>query len=454
MTEQMTQEHLLKLIRHLNNDYLGPILIFFLLGAGLYFTIRLHFVQRHLLYAIKRTYKSAFGKSKASKTEGMSPFQALSTAVAAQLGTGNIVGVATAIAAGGPGAVFWLWVSALLGMATNYAEAVLSQIYKTSVDGHIVGGPAFYILNGLKSRFLATFFAIVAVIVLGLMGTVVQSNSISLTVGNILPFDTLYIGIAIAILVGFILIGGITRIASFAEKVVPVMALVYFIGGMLVILSHYNHIIPAIESIFVGAFSPESLGGGVLGITVMKAIRYGISRGLFSNEAGMGTTPHAHAVAKVKQPYEQGLMALVGVGTNFIVCTLSALIILVSETHLTHGAAEAAQASFGLVFGQGGLIFVAITLFFFSLTTIVGWYFFAAQNLRFLMGEKGIVPFRFLVVGMVVLGSILHVELVWELTDACNVFLVVPNVIALLILSPKIIEESRKLSKSIKEKKR
>ena len=232
------------------------------------------------------------------------------------------------------------------------------------------------------------------------------------------------------------------------------MALVYFIGGMLVILSHYNHIIPAIESIFVGAFSPESLGGGVLGITVMKAIRYGISRGLFSNEAGMGTTPHAHAVAKVKQPYEQGLMALVGVGTNFIVCTLSALIILVSGTHLTHGAAEAAQASFGLVFGQGGLIFVAITLFFFSLTTIVGWYFFAAQNLRFLMGEKGIVPFRFLVVAMVVLGSILHVELVWELTDACNVFLVVPNVIALLILSPKIIEQSRKLSKSIKEKKR
>ncbi len=448
----ISQEELLESVRHINNTYLGPILIVFLLGAGLYYTIRLHFIQRHVFRAFRLTFKGAFKRCKATKAEGMSQFQALSTAVAAQLGTGNIIGVATAIAAGGPGAVFWLWVSALVGMATNYAEAVLSQLYKTSIDGHVVGGPAYYILKGLKSKFLATFFAIVAVIVLGFMGTIVQSNSICLTLTNVLPIKPIYIGIVVAIIVGFILIGGITRIAAFAEKVVPIMACIYITGGLIVIGMNYEHVVPAIESIFVGAFSPQSLGGGVLGITIMKAMRYGISRGLFSNEAGIGTTPHAHAVAKVKHPYEQGMMALVGVGTNFIVCTISALIVLVTGSHLTNSGADAAQASFGTAFGEGGLIFVAVTLFFFSLTTIVGWYFFAAQNLRYLIGEKCITPFRMMVVAVVVVGSILQVELVWELTDAFNVFLVVPNIIALLLLSPKVIEQTRKLAKAIKDK--
>ena len=451
MIDQSIQDQLIEFLRYINNTYLGPILIVALFGTGIYFTIRLRFVQKSLDQAIKKTFAGAFVKKKATQAEGMSSFQALATAVAAQLGTGNIIGVATAIVSGGPGAVFWLWISTFLGMATNFSEAVLAQLYRTKEQGHVIGGPAYYIQNGLGSKFLAVFFAISIVVVLGLMGIAVQSNSISIAISNIVPIEPIYIGIAVAVLIGFILIGGITRIASFAEKVVPIMAFLYFTGGMLVILFNYKEILPAFESIFVGAFSPQSIGGGALGLTVMKAVRYGVSRGLFSNEAGMGTTPHAHAVAQVKEPYEQGMTALVGVATNFVVCTLSALIILVSKTNLTHSAADAAQASFGLVFGHAGFIFVGVTLFFFSVTTIVGWYFFAAQNLRYLMGEKGIPYYRILVMVIVVLGSILQVDLVWELTDTLNVFLVVPNVIALLVLSPEVIKQAKLMKSRLKK---
>lgn len=453
MITNSTQEALLAHVKSLNDSYLGPLLIVLLLGTGLFFTFRLCFVQKYLIRAACNIFKGK-NHGKASRKEGMSPFQALSTAVASQLGTGNIIGVATAIVAGGPGAILWLWVSIVLGMATNYAEAVLAQIYKSeTADGHVIGGPAYYISRGLKSKVLANIFAIVAVFALGFMGTIVQTNSITLTMGNIMPVQPIYIGIVVAIIVGCVLIGGITRIASFSEKIVPIMASIYFLAGITVIIMNYENIIPAFNSIFVGAFSPSSVGGGVLGFTVMKALRYGVSRGLFSNEAGLGTTPHAHAVAKVKEPYEQGLTAIVGVATNLIICTLSALIVIVAGPSLDIATADAVQTSFGMAFGKTGLIFVAVTLFFFSITTIVGWYFFAAQNLRFICGEKLITPFRALVVLFVVLGSILEVDLVWELMDTFNVFLVIPNVIALWYLSPKIAEQTKKLSDKVKQSK-
>ncbi len=448
MITSSNQLQLLNFIKDLNNTYLGPLLIILLLGTGLFFTFRLGFIQKYIFSAITNTFKGIHKHGKASKKEGMSPFQALSTAVAAQLGTGNIVGVATAIIAGGPGAVFWLWISIILGMATNYAEAVLSQIYKTETEsGHIIGGPAYYISRGLKSKFLANLFAVVAVIALGFMGTIVQTNSITLTVTNIAPIAPIFVGISVAVLVGVVLIGGMTRIASFSERIVPIMAVVYFLAGIVLIGIHYENIIPAFLNIFSSAVSIQGVGGGVLGFTTMKAIRYGVSRGLFSNEAGLGTTPHAHAVAKVKHPYEQGLTAMVGVATNLIICTLSALIVLVAGPDLTMANASAIQESFGLTFGEAGSIFVALTLFFFSLTTIVGWYFFAAQNLRFLTGERFIKPFRLIVLFFVVLGSILQVELVWELMDSFNVLLVAPNVIALLYLTPKIAEQGLLLKK-------
>lgn len=444
MTTTSSQHALLSFVKELNNTYFGPLLIVLLLGAGLYFTIRLCFIQKFVFKGISKTFKGINKHGKASRKEGISPFQALATAVAAQLGTGNIIGISTAIVAGGPGAIFWLWISIVLGMATNYSEAVLAQLYRTKTsDGHVIGGPAYYIRNGLKSKLLANVFAVVAVIALGFMGTLVQTNSITLTVTNVLPVNGIYVGIGVAILVGIILIGGITRIASFSARIVPVMASVYFMAGFVLIIMNYQNIVPAFQSIFASAFSTSSVAGGALGFTVMQAIRYGVSRGLFSNEAGLGTTPHAHAVAKVKQPYEQGLTAMVGVMTNFVICTLSALIVLVAGPSLDVATANAVQTSFQMAFGYAGSIFIAVTLFFFSLTTIVGWYFFAAQNLRFLSGERLVKPFQVVVILFVVLGSILQVELVWELMDTFNVLLVVPNVIALLYLSPKIVEQTR-----------
>lgn len=444
MTTNSTQDALLSFFQGLNNNYLGPLLIILLIGTGLYFTIRLGFIQRFLGRAIKQTFTGMGKHGKASKEQGMSPFQALSTAVAAQLGTGNIVGIATAIVMGGPGAVLWLWISIALGMATNYAEAVLAQLFRSkTAEDHVVGGPAYYISRGVKSKFLANIFAIVAVFALGFMGTMVQTNSITMTMGNIIPVHPIFIGIPLAILVGIILIGGITRIASFAEKIVPFMAVIYFTAGIILIAMHYENIIPAFKTIFECAFTGKSVGGGAIGYSVILAIRYGVSRGLFSNEAGLGTTPHAHAVAKVKQPYEQGLSAMVGVATNLIICTLSALIVLVATPNIGDATFNAVQESFTTAFGQAGNYFVAITLFCFSLTTIVGWYFFAAQNLRFLCGEKLINPFRLTVVLFVIIGSVLQIELVWELMDTFNVFLVIPNVIALLYLSPKIIEQTK-----------
>lgn len=442
--ENTLQNTLLLFVKNLNNTYLGPLLIILLLSSGLYFTIRLGFIQRYLFVGIKGMFSHKEGGRRASEKEGMTPFQALSTAIAAQLGTGNIIGVATAVVAGGPGAIFWLWVSIFFGMATNYAEAVLAQVYRTKTpDGHVIGGPAYYISKGLKSSLLAKIFAVASVLALGFMGTIVQTNSIALTVTNVYPIEPIYVGLFVAFLVGSVLIGGITRIASFAEKIVPIMASVYFIAGITLILLNIDHIAPAFQSILSCAFSAKSVGGGALGVGMMQAIRYGVSRGLFSNEAGLGTTPHAHAVAKVKNPYEQGLTAMVGVATNFIICTLSALIILVAGPSLDVADAGAVQEAFNLNLGELGALFIAITLFFFSLTTIVGWYFFAAQNLRFLSGEKFITPFRLAVVLCVAFGATLQVELVWELMDSFNIFLVIPNVIALLYLSPKIIEHTR-----------
>lgn len=429
----------------------GPfILIPLLVGTGVFYTIRLGFVQKYVFRAFKQVFGNAFKGGKAD-SEGMSSFQALATAVAAQVGTGNLAGVATAIVAGGPGAIFWMWVSAIFGMGTNFAEAVLAQKYKTKVEGQVVGGPAYYISQGIKSKFLAGFFAVAIIFALGFMGNMVQSNSIVSTISHLIPGDmdlggismkNLLIGVAVAAMVGFIIIGGISRLASFTEKIVPVMALLYIIGGLVVIFLNYDQVIPAFESIFVGAFNPQALGGGLLGVTVARVIRFGVARGLFSNEAGMGSTPHAHAVAKVDHPVDQGMVALVGVTIDtLIICTLTALIILTSgalETG-TNGAVLT-QTAFDITMGQAGKVFLAVSLFFFALSTIIGWSFFAESNVRYLFGEKGVKPFKALVVIFVVVGANLEVDLVWQMADTLNGMMVFPNLIAILILSPQVVE--------------
>ncbi len=453
----MNQQELLHAITNFNGNWVGPILAVLLLGTGLYYTVRLGFVQRYFLEAIKRLLGKG-GEGKVSKSEGMTAFQALATSVASQVGTGNIVGVATALVMGGPGALFWLWMSAIVGMATNFAEAVLGQLYRTRREGHAVGGPAFYIEQGLGSKVLAVVFAIFAIIALGLMGSMVQANSITGAVASLLPagVSKVYIGIGLAGLVLLLLAGGVTRIATFAERVVPLMAGFFILGSLIFIGMRIADLPGVLGDVFRYAFSDwQPAAGGMLGATIMQTIRYGVSRGLFSNEAGLGSTPHAHAIAQVKHPYEQGLTTLVGIGVDLVVCTLTALVILLSGVITTHPEAQGvsiAQLAFHSSFGSLGDTFIAVALFFFSFTTIVGWYFFAAQNVRYLFGERLIWPLRIAVGAMIVLASVVQVNLVWELADTCNFFLVIPNVIALLWLSPKVIAQAKQMRDALKDK--
>lgn len=414
-------------------------LIPLLVGTGIYFTWKLRFIQiRRFTQAMKQVFGgiSLFGK-KADK-DGMSSFQSLATAIAAQVGTGNLAGVATAIAMGGPGAIFWMWIAAFFGMATIFAEAVLAQLYRTrDPHGHITGGPAYYISQGLGSKTLAACFSVAIIIALGFVGNMVQANSIADAFQTAFGVPTWLSGILIFMLAGFIFIGGIRRIASFAEKMVPIMALVYIIGSITIIFTNWEGVFKAIEMIIIGAFDPVAATGGVIGAGIKEAIRYGVARGLFSNEAGMGSTPHAHAVARVKHPAEQGLAAIIGLFFDtFIVVTMTAFVILCTGAlDGTTTGISLTQKAFTLGLGSIGNGFVATCLLFFAFTTIIGWYFFAEQNVKYLFGVRWVSIYRVLVLGFIMLGSFLHVTLVWELADLFNGLMVIPNVIALIGLS-------------------
>ena len=431
-------------------------LLFLLCGTGIYFTIRLKFVQ---IAKFKDGWDRTFGglslRGKAADKEGMSSFQSLATAIAAQVGTGNLAGAATALIAGGPGAIFWMWLSAFFGMATIFVEASLGQQYKTVTEsGNAIGGPAYYIKAAFKGpfgKFLAGLFAIFIILALGFMGNMVQSNSISGAFVNAFPqIKPIYIGIACALVAAFIFIGGLKRIASFAEKTVPIMALFYIIGSVIILIMNIKNLPSSIVLIFTSAFNPQAVIGGGLGIGVQQAMRYGVARGLFSNEAGMGSTPHAHALAKVKHPCEQGVVAMIGVFFDtFIIVTLTALVILssdilqtkiypldtVSAIPETLKGVGLPQAAFSNGFGFFGVVFVAVCLLFFAFTTIIGWYFFGEQNVKYLFGEKAVKVYAVLVVGFILLGSVLKVDLVWDLADCFNGLMVIPNLLGILALS-------------------
>ena len=412
-------------------------LIPLLVGTGIYFTWKLRFIQvRRFTQAMKQVFGgiSLFGK-KADK-DGMSSFQSLATAIAAQVGTGNLAGVATAIAMGGPGAIFWMWIAAFFGMATIFAEAVLAQLYRTrDPHGHITGGPAYYISQGLGNKTLAACFSVAIIIALGFVGNMVQANSIADAFQTAFGVPTWLSGILIFMLAGFIFIGGIRRIASFAEKMVPIMALVYIIGSITIIFTNWEGVFKAIEMIIIGAFDPVAATGGVIGAGIKEAIRYGVARGLFSNEAGMGSTPHAHAVARVEHPAEQGLVAMFGVFTTVVIVTFTGIVILVTGVldFKTTGIALTQQA-YTVGLGSVGMSFVAVCLFFFAFSTIIGWYFFGEQNVRFLFKGRGVMGYRLLVCGFIVLGATLKVDLVWALADMFNALMVIPNLIALIAL--------------------
>lgn len=429
---------LLTIVKKINEVLWSYLLIFLLCGTGVFFTVKLRFVQvRKFKEGFKRVFGGLSLKGDKAGSDGMSSFQALATAIAAQVGTGNLAGAATAIAMGGPGAIFWMWLSAFLGMATIFAEATLAQKFKTKVDGEVTGGPAYYIRDGLKNKWLAGVFSVSIIVALGFMGNMVQSNSIGSAFKTAFNFNPLIVGIVIAILAGFIFIGGVSRIASVTEKLVPIMALFYIVGSLIIIIMNYSNILPAFKMIFVGAFNPSAVMGGAIGASVKQAVRYGVARGLFSNEAGMGSTPHAHAIAKVKHPAEQGTVAIVSVFIDtFIILSLTALVILTTgalETKTT--SIELTQAAFTAGFGSFGNIFIAICLLFFAFSTIIGWYFFGEANVRYLFGKKALNIYKLLVVGFIILGATLKVDLVWELADTFNGIMVIPNLIALIALS-------------------
>lgn len=449
---------LLPVVQSINAYLSDYILVFMLIGVGLFYSIRTRFVQiRCFGEGIQKVFGN-FSVNGTAKEGQMSSFQALATAIAAQVGTGNIVGACGAILTGGPGAIFWMWVIAFFGMATIYAEAVLAQTTRViNKDGSVHGGPVFYIRRafpGTLGRVLAAFFAIAITLALGFMGCMVQSNSIGETSSMAFGVPAWSVGLVIAVLAGFVFLGGVKRIAAITEKLVPLMALIYIAGCLIMLALNFAHIPDTIYMIFYYAFNPEAIIGGGWGAALKTAISQGAKRGLFSNEAGMGSTPHAHALAQVKHPHEQGVTAMIGVFVDtFIVLTLTALV-AISALYtdggiLAHGAAgvegvsktNMAQLAFATVFGQSiAGMFVAVSLLFFAFSTILSWNLFAKINVTYLFGAKAAKVFAFIAIIFVFMGSCLSNDLVWELADMFNNLMVIPNALALFALSSLVVK--------------
>ena len=437
---------MLEMVTKVNGFMWGIGLLLLLCGTGIYFTIRLRFIQvRRFGEGIRLVFGHIKGHSGEKKHGEMTPFQSMATAIAAQVGTGNLTGAATALISGGPGAIFWMWVSAFFGMATIYAEASLAQEYKTTAHGEVTGGPVYYIRQAFKDTFgkvLATLFAVFIILALGFMGNMVQSNSIGSAFSGVfesrnIPIPPVAVGIVLAIIALFIFVGGTERLAQVVEKMVPFMAVIYIIGSLILILLNAAQIPEAFRQIFVGAFNPSAIVGGAAGITVREAIRYGVARGLFSNEAGMGSTPHAHARAAAKNPHEQGLSAMISVFIDtFVILNLTVFSVLTTGAMSTgKGGIALTQAAFMTKFGGFGDIFIAICLLFFAFSTILSWHFFGLINVKYLFGAKASKIYSILVVAFIVVGSTLKVNLVWELSDFFNGLMVIPNLLALLALS-------------------
>ena len=452
--------HIVQTINFYLSDY---ILVILLVGTGIFFTAKTKFVQVRCFREGMGKVFGGFSLRGGKQKGGLSSFQALTTAIAAQVGTGNIIGACGAILVGGPGAIFWMWIIAFFGMATIYAEAVLAQETRVvKADGTVAGGPVYYIKRAFNNKFgsfLAGFFAIAITLALGFIGSMVQSNSIGSTCATAFGIPSWIVGVLVAAASAFVFLGGIQRVASVTEKLVPIMAVLYLAGGLMLLLMRLPYLPETIGMIFKYAFFPNAIIGGSIGYALKTALSQGVKRGLFSNEAGMGSTPHAHAMAKVKSPHEQGVVAMVGVFIDtFLVLTMTALVVIstlyAGGGPLASGAAEGidktnmAQLSFSMVFGDNiGSIFVAVCLLFFAFSTILSWNFFGKLNVAYLFGEKATKVYSFLAVVFIFLGSCLSNDLVWELSDLFNQLMVIPNALALLALAPVVVAIAKKAAK-------
>ena len=457
------------IVGKLNSFAWGPWMLLLLVGTGVYLTVRMGFLQfRKFSYAMKNTLGKVFRKTEAGEGE-ITPFQAVSTALAATVGTGNIAGVTGAIAVGGPGAVFWMWVSAIFGMVTKYAEVVLSVRYRErNAQGDWVGGPMYYIRNGLGRGFgwLASLFCVLGALAAFGIGNMTQVNTIATSIntaidafggdtaahtvalfGQTVPVSSIVIGVIVSAIVTLVLFGGIKRIGAVAEKLVPVMAAVYILASLLVVGSNIGSLGKIFAMIFQGAFYAEAALGGAFGITIMTTIQKGVGRGVFSNEAGLGSAPIAHAATSERNPVMQGMYGIFEVFMDTIViCSLTAFTVLCgveSGVAIEWGQSagtELVAAAFGTVFGgKAGAMIVAVGITLFALSTILSWSLYGTRCFEFLTGGRGVKAYQIIFVIVVIIGATLELELVWNIADTLNGFMAVPNLVALLGLSGVVI---------------
>lgn len=450
---------MIQFLDQLDSFVWGPPLLILLVGTGILLTVRLGLIQ---LIRLPQALKLIF-KANNQGDGDISSFGALCTALAATVGTGNIIGVATAISAGGPGALFWMWLAAFFGMATKYAEGVLAIKYRqVDENGNIAGGPMYYIVNGMGAKFkpLATFFAFSGVLVALLgIGTFTQVNAISSSIQSTLQIPAQVTGILLAVLVGIITFGGITTISKVSEKVVPLMAGAYIIICLVILAVNYQSIIPAFQSIFESALKPSAAVGGFAGATVAMAIRNGIARGVFSNESGLGSAPIAAAAAKTEWPAEQGLISMTGTFIDsLVICTMTGLSLMVTGVFTMEGVSRSAltETAFNLVlptiFGiPVGSFLLMVCLSLFAFTTILGWNYYGERCCEFLFGVKSITPYRIVFIVMVGLGAFLQLDAVWLIADIVNGLMALPNLIAIIALSGVVVAETKRYFKHIEE---
>jgi len=458
----------------------GPWLLILLVGTGIYLSARVGFIQFSKFgYAMKNTIGKIFKKQEAGKGE-ITPFQAVTTALAATVGTGNIAGVTGAIVVGGPGAVFWMWVSALFGMVTKFAEVTLAVKYRERNDkGDWVGGPMYYIKNGLGKNWawLGALFCVLGCLASFGIGNMTQVNTIAASINNAIdsfggntgantlqmlgqtvPVSSIIIGVIVAVITALVLIGGIKRIGSVTEKIVPFMAAIYIIAALCVVISNISHIGEIFAMIFKGAFSAEAALGGAFGITVMNTIKKGVGRGVFSNEAGLGSAPMAHAASSETNPVRQGLYGIFEVFMDTIViCSLTAFTVLsghfagVEIAWGGSGGSELTAAAFGTVFGNRiGALIIAVGIALFALSTILSWSLYGTRCFEYLFGTKASVIYKVIFVIVIVIGATLSLNDVWNIADALNGFMAIPNLIALLALSPVVIKLTKEYFSDLK----
>lgn len=447
-------EFFMELNSKLNSLVWGPPMLVLIVGTGVYLTTRINFMSiTKIGYVLKNTLLKMFDKSTVGEGE-ITPFQAVATALAATIGTGNIAGVATAIALGGPGAVFWMWLSAIFGMATKYGEVVLAIKYREKTpDGRFVGGPMYYIRNGLNLKWLAAIFALFGALAAFGIGNMTQANSVAAVLESNFGVNKWISGIIVAAATAAVVLGGLKRIVQVTEKLVPFMAAFYVLGGIIILVTNAARIPAAFGLIFSQAFTGTAAVGGFAGSTIMMAARYGVARGVFSNEAGLGSAPIAHAAATTDNPVRQGLWGIFEVFMDtIVVCTITALSIMVTGVWQTGetGAALSALAFDTAIPGIGGSI-VAVGVLLFAYSTIIGWEYYGERCAEYLLGSKVILPYRILFIPFIVIGAIGGLVTIWDIADTLNGLMAIPNLIGVLGLSGVIIKLTKEYFSKEKE---